>query len=99
MFEQPSDRRPLQPSDPVRHPPRSVAIGLAGDNLQIWPVWETNINERKIIGIGSGKVKVFPVELELGSLSGNETLGGLCCRSRADKAGRCNHQQVQEGGS
>lgn len=59
----------------------------------------TNINERKIVGIGSGKVEVFPVKLEFGSLGGNETFGGLCRGSRVNETGRRNHQQVQEGGS
>lgn len=95
-FGQPSDRRPLQPSGRVRHPLGSVAPNLASDTLVALLVGSANIDKREIVGIGSGKVEIFPVELEFGSLGGNKTLGGLC-RSRVNKAGRRNDQQVQEG--
>lgn len=58
-----------------------------------WSMGNANIDKRKVVGIGSSKVEVFSVKLELRSLGSNKTPRSLrgC---RANEAGRRNNQQV-----
>lgn len=58
-------------------------------------IGRTNIDKREIVSIGPSKVEVFPVELELGSLRGNETLR-RSVRGRSNEAGRRNDEQVKD---